>query len=82
MWLSNLMMAEVDWRGPLDAWLSAMAAAPARFFVVSNDVGGGIVPDNALARRFQREQGAVNQRLAAAAQEVFWIRAGLPQRLK
>ncbi|WP_299816508.1 bifunctional adenosylcobinamide kinase/adenosylcobinamide-phosphate guanylyltransferase [uncultured Jannaschia sp.] len=82
MWLANLMMEGADWHGPAEAWIGAMAEAPARFVVVSNDVGGGVTPDNALARAFQRAQGALNQRLAAAMDAAVLVTAGLPQRLK
>ncbi|MEM7642841.1 MAG: bifunctional adenosylcobinamide kinase/adenosylcobinamide-phosphate guanylyltransferase [Pseudomonadota bacterium] len=82
MWLTNLVMDEVDWAPATDAWIAAMAASPARFVVVSNDVGGGVTPDNALARRFQRAQGALNQRLAVAADRVVLVTAGLAQILK
>ena len=50
--------------------------------LVSNEVGLGIVPDNALARRFRDEAGRVNQAVAAAANEVSFVAAGLPLRLK
>lgn len=82
MWLTNQMMDENDWQTLANAWLSAMRRTPARFVIVSNDVGGGITPDNAMARRFQRMQGDLNQQFAAAADHVFLITAGLPQRLK
>ncbi len=82
MWLTNLLMDDVDWRAPADAWFAAMAGSDARFVIVSNDVGGGVTPDNALARRFQRMQGELNQRLAAFADRVVLVTAGLPQRLK
>ncbi|MFO6464743.1 bifunctional adenosylcobinamide kinase/adenosylcobinamide-phosphate guanylyltransferase [Jannaschia sp. KMU-145] len=82
MWLTNLMMDEAEWRQAAEAWIAAMAASPGRFVVVSNDVGGGVTPDNALARRFQREQGALNQMLAEAADGVALVTAGLPQWLK
>ncbi|UWQ22205.1 bifunctional adenosylcobinamide kinase/adenosylcobinamide-phosphate guanylyltransferase [Jannaschia sp. W003] len=80
MWLANL--GERDWEAPAKAWIAAMRAAPGRFWVVSNDVGGGVVPANAMARRFQRAQGLLNQRLAAAADRVVLVTAGLPQVLK
>ena len=48
----------------------------ARFWIVSNDVGGGVVPDNAMARRFQRLQGDANQTLAAAADRVALVHGG------
>lgn len=82
MWLTNLMMDDLPWEDRADAWIAAMGAAPARFVVVSNDVGGGVTPDNAMARRFQRMQGALNQRLAAALDAVTLVTAGLPQHLK
>lgn len=82
MWLTGLMMAEADWQGPATDWIAAMATGPAHYIVVSNDVGGGVTPDNALARRFQRAQGALNQQLAAAADRVVLVTAGLPQLLK
>ena len=82
MWLTNLMMEDLGWEDRLEAWIRAMRTAPASFTVVSNDVGGGVVPDNAMARRFQRMQGEANQRLAAAADRVVLVTAGLPQWLK
>ncbi len=50
--------------------------------VVTNEVGGGIVPDNPLAREFRDRQGLINQSLAAAADEVFLCACGLPLQLK
>ncbi|CTQ33412.1 bifunctional adenosylcobinamide kinase/adenosylcobinamide-phosphate guanylyltransferase [Jannaschia rubra] len=82
MWLTNLMLRDADWSAAAGAWMRAMADAPGRFVVVSNDVGGGVTPDNALARAFQQAQGTLNQRLAAAADRVVLVTAGLPQRLK
>ncbi|WGH80022.1 bifunctional adenosylcobinamide kinase/adenosylcobinamide-phosphate guanylyltransferase [Jannaschia ovalis] len=82
MWLTNKIMADADWHEPAEAWLAHVADSPAGFVVVSNDVGGGVTPDNSLARRFQREQGALNQRLARAADRVVLVTAGLAQRLK
>jgi adenosylcobinamide kinase/adenosylcobinamide-phosphate guanylyltransferase len=82
MWLTNLAMDDRPWEAAAEAWIAAMAASQARFVVVSNDVGGGIVPENALARRFQRDQGLLNQRLAAAAGRVVLVTAGLAQVLK
>jgi adenosylcobinamide kinase/adenosylcobinamide-phosphate guanylyltransferase len=82
MWLTNLTMDGRPWEEAAEAWIAAMGASPARFVVVSNDVGGGVVPDNALARRFQRDQGLLNQRLATAADQVVLVTAGLAQRLK
>ncbi|CTQ48126.1 bifunctional adenosylcobinamide kinase/adenosylcobinamide-phosphate guanylyltransferase [Jannaschia donghaensis] len=82
MWLTNRMMDEDDWQSLAEEWLFAMRRSRATFVVVSNDVGGGITPDNAMARRFQRMQGALNQRLATYADRVVLVTAGLPQQLK
>jgi adenosylcobinamide kinase/adenosylcobinamide-phosphate guanylyltransferase len=82
LWLSNLLHAEIDIDASLRDLIIALAACPARVWLVSNEVGQGIVPDNALARRFRDEAGWMHQRLAAAAKEVFLITAGLPLRLK
>jgi len=85
LWLSNLMLG-----GAADDALLAAAdevAAAARqsgvpVVFVTNEVGGGIVPEHALARRFRDVAGWVNQRLAAACDEVFLVAAGLPLRLR
>ena len=53
-----------------------------RIVLVSNEVGLSIVPENAMARRFRDEQGFANQRLAAVADEVIFVAAGLPLKLK
>jgi adenosylcobinamide kinase / adenosylcobinamide-phosphate guanylyltransferase len=82
IWLGNLMFREKDVRSEVAALCDALAATRARVVLVSNEVGFGIVPENALARRFRDEQGFANQRLAACADKVFLVAAGLPLRLK
>ena len=57
---------------------AACAAAPGPVVLVSNEVGLGIVPDNALARRFRDAAGRLHQRLAARADRVVLTVAGLP----
>ena len=82
LWLSNRMLAGAD----MDAEIAALEAAldghlwPA--VLVSNEVGFGIVPDNELARRFRDLQGRLNQRLAARADRVVLVVAGLPMVVK
>jgi adenosylcobinamide kinase/adenosylcobinamide-phosphate guanylyltransferase len=51
-------------------------------FIVSNEVGLGLVPENEMARRFRDEQGRLNQRVAECADEVYLMAAGIPVRIK
>ncbi len=82
LWASNLLLSEEDAQPRIAALLSAISASPARIILVSNEVGLGIVPDNALARRFRDLAGEVNQRVAAAVETVDLAVAGLTLRLK
>jgi adenosylcobinamide kinase/adenosylcobinamide-phosphate guanylyltransferase len=82
MWLSNTMLAERDLEVAGDLLLGALAASPARVVVVSNEVGLSGVPGNAMARRFRDAQGRLNQRIAAEADLVVGVMAGLPMVLK
>lgn len=81
-WLSNLMIDDGDWDEELDILIDVLVQMRAPVVLVSNDVSGGIVPVNDMARAFQRAQGEVNQRLAAQADMVVFVTAGLPQVLK
>jgi adenosylcobinamide kinase/adenosylcobinamide-phosphate guanylyltransferase len=81
LWLSNRMLAKADLKDDLDAEIDRLEEAFNRVgpvVMVANEVGSGIVPDNALARRFRDLQGALNQRLAARADQVVLMVAGLP----
>lgn len=82
LWLSNHLLAGSDLDHEIDTLLAALTACPAPVVLVSNEVGAGIVPENALARRFRDEQGRLNQRLAAQAGLVVGVMAGLPFALK
>lgn len=82
LWLTNHLLAEHDLEAETAALLTALAACPAPVIMVSNEVGWGIVPDNALARTFRDAQGRLNQRMAAQADLVVGVMAGLPMVLK
>jgi adenosylcobinamide kinase/adenosylcobinamide-phosphate guanylyltransferase len=82
LWLTNHMLAEHDLAMETERLLTALAACAAPVVVVSNEVGWGIVPDNALARRFRDAQGRLNQQMAAQADLVVGVMAGLPFALK
>lgn len=82
LWLTNLILAERDVAAAGAALEAACADAPGPVVLVSNEVGLGIVPDNALARRFRDEAGRLHQRLAARADRVLFLVAGLPMVVK
>ena len=82
IWLSNLMLGELDVRAEVEKLCDGLKKVKARVVLVSNEVGLGIVPANVLARAFRDEQGFTNQRIAEIADEVVFIAAGLPLVLK
>jgi len=82
LWLSNLMHAGRDPGAETAALLRALGQVGGPIVFVSNEVGLGIVPDNALAREFRDHAGRMNQRVAGESDSVFFIAAGLPMKLK
>jgi adenosylcobinamide kinase / adenosylcobinamide-phosphate guanylyltransferase len=82
LWLSNLILGEHDVPAATNRLLESLSAAAGTVLLVSNEVGMGIVPENALARRFRDEAGRMNQTVASVAHEVLLVAAGLPIRLK
>jgi adenosylcobinamide kinase/adenosylcobinamide-phosphate guanylyltransferase len=82
LWLTNEILADADIPARVAALLTALATCASPVVVVSNEVGWGIVPDNALARCFRDHQGRLNQQIAAAAGLVVAVMAGLPMVLK
>jgi len=82
LWLSNLLAAGRDVERGTEDLCRALGHALAPVVLVSNEVGLGIVPDNALAREFRDRAGRLNQRIAAAADRVYFMAAGLPLILK
>lgn len=82
LWISNLLLSDRDIPAATARLTAAIANARGHIILVSNEVGLGIVPENALARRFRDEAGRVNQRVAACADEVQFVAAGLNLRFK
>lgn len=82
LWLTNHLLAGSDLVAETDRLEAALAARRFPVWLVSNETGLGIVPENALARRFRDEAGLLNQRMAALADRVLFVAAGLPLRLK
>ncbi len=82
LWLTNHLLADHDPVVLTTHLLAALTTCPAPVTVVTNEVGWGIVPENALARRFRDAQGLLNQALATQADLVVAVMAGLPLALK
>lgn len=82
LWLSNLLLMDADIPAACDRLTRAVGDFSGHIILVANEVGFGIVPDNVLARRFRDDAGRLNQRVAAIADEVLMVAAGLPLRLK
>jgi adenosylcobinamide kinase/adenosylcobinamide-phosphate guanylyltransferase len=91
LWISNCLWPPgsgfdgndyATWRRERDDFLDALRACSSDVIIVTNEVGTGIVPNNASSRIFRDEQGWLNQAVAAICDEVFFVTAGLPMCLK
>jgi adenosylcobinamide kinase/adenosylcobinamide-phosphate guanylyltransferase len=97
IWMSNLLLTDEGFgeRGAAQAAEELVAAArggapggayesasSGDVIIVTNEVGSGVVPDNALARRFRDCAGRANQLIAQAADEVYFLVSGIPMRIK
>ena len=87
LWLSNLMHADLDITQEIENLVEVLRNSGLRtpnsgLFLVSNEVGTGIVPDNKLAREFRDLAGTMNQRVAGVSDEVFMVVAGIPVKVK
>ncbi len=82
LWLSNLLQAERDWQKAIAELAGTLKSQRSAVVLVTNEVGLGIVPDNALARAYRDAAGIMNQTIADIADEVEFVVAGLPMKLK
>lgn len=82
LWLSNLLLADYDLEAAADGLAGVVQSVSVPIILVSNEVGYGIVPDNALARRFRDAAGLLNQRLSAVCDATDLVIAGNPLRIK
>jgi adenosylcobinamide kinase / adenosylcobinamide-phosphate guanylyltransferase len=82
LWVTNLMMVEKNVLSECDMLTKALRSLAGTIVLVSNEVGQGIVPDNAMARAFRDYAGLLHQKIAGIADEVYFVTAGLPQKLK
>src|SRR5207302_10667066 len=78
LWLTNLMLGGHDWQAAGRSLVASLPGQADPVIIVTNEVGAGIVPDNALAREFRDAAGLLNQWVAGAADEVILAVAGLP----
>jgi adenosylcobinamide kinase/adenosylcobinamide-phosphate guanylyltransferase len=82
LWLSNLLHAGRHWPDEAALLTAALGRQRSPVILVTNEVGLGIVPDNVLARSFRDAAGLLNQNIAAVADEVEFVVAGLPMKVK
>lgn len=82
LWLSNVLLTGRDIGAETDRLVAALETAPVPIVAVSNEVGLGIVPDTELGRVFRDAQGRLNQRVAAIADRVILMAAGIPMVIK
>jgi adenosylcobinamide kinase/adenosylcobinamide-phosphate guanylyltransferase len=82
LWLTNVILGDYDVEAECHRLVETLSQPRGPWFVVSNEVGLGIVPENALARRFRDEAGRLNQMVAGKADRVLFMVAGLPMKVK
>lgn len=82
LWLSNLMFADKNVNAEIAALCQLLPTLAGHIILVSNEVGMGLVPENSEGRAFRDAQGRLNQAVAAVADRVEFVAAGLPLKLK
>jgi adenosylcobinamide kinase/adenosylcobinamide-phosphate guanylyltransferase len=82
LWVTNLMMDNRDVDDEASRLAESLSGTGGAVVLVSNEVGLGIVPDNAMARQFRDHAGRLHQLVAAQAKDVYMMAAGLPRKMK
>ncbi|WP_235830248.1 bifunctional adenosylcobinamide kinase/adenosylcobinamide-phosphate guanylyltransferase [Algihabitans albus] len=82
LWLTNIMLSEQDWQAAARLLTDTLGRQEAPVILVTNEVGAGIVPENALGRAFRDAAGLLNQSVAEVSQEVYLAVAGIPMKVK
>jgi adenosylcobinamide kinase/adenosylcobinamide-phosphate guanylyltransferase len=85
VWLGNLMHhLKIDEKNctPVDRFLDVLASPPCNVVIVTNEVGMGVIPADAMSRAYRDLAGAVNQKIAAVADAVFFMVSGIPFKIK
>ncbi|MDI6790575.1 MAG: bifunctional adenosylcobinamide kinase/adenosylcobinamide-phosphate guanylyltransferase [Thermodesulfobacteriota bacterium] len=85
LWVSNMLLRDIseeEIMHSVGSLVNKIHKPLCSFILVTNEVGAGIVPENRLARRFRDLAGMVNQKLAACADEVYWLVSGIPVKIK
>ena len=82
LWITNLMLTDTDIDTAINNLLITIKTCPGEIILVSNEVGFGIVPENAMARRFRDFSGELHQKLALQAENVLLMVAGIPIMVK
>ncbi|MDI6802106.1 MAG: bifunctional adenosylcobinamide kinase/adenosylcobinamide-phosphate guanylyltransferase [Thermodesulfovibrionales bacterium] len=84
LWLSSMMLTDKNIESEIASFIDTLRNThhTSHIFIVSNEVGSGIVPDNELSRRFRDWAGYLNQKVAKAADEVYLVTAGIPLKIK
>lgn len=82
VWTTNLLIGEHDIPAARNALIEHVGNCHATIIFVASETGLGIVPDNALSRQFRDANGLLNQHVASVATQVFFVTAGIPNKIK
>ena len=83
LWVSNIMHAGFDITEETEKLVSAISiTSPAPLYIISNEVGLGLVPESPLGRAYRDNLGHVNRQVARASTDVIFMVAGIPLKIK